>query len=41
MTEDLKQGSKLGDNELMLRIGRGGMAHASEPKIPRTIGWSL
>jgi len=26
MTEDLKQGSKLGDNELMLRIGRGGMA---------------
>jgi len=26
MTEDLKQGSKLGSNELMLRIGRGGMA---------------
>ena len=26
MTEDLKQGSKLGNNELMLRIGRGGMA---------------
>jgi serine/threonine-protein kinase len=26
MTEDLRQGSRLGDNELVLRIGRGGMA---------------
>ncbi len=26
MTEDLKPGSKLGDSELLLRIGRGGMA---------------
>ncbi|MEO8901025.1 MAG: serine/threonine-protein kinase [Polyangiaceae bacterium] len=26
MTEDLKQGSKLGDYELILRVGRGGMA---------------
>ena len=26
MTEDLKQGSKLGNYELILRVGRGGMA---------------
>ena len=26
MTEELRQGSRLGDNELVLRIGRGGMA---------------
>jgi serine/threonine protein kinase len=26
MTEELRQGVKLGDNELVLRIGRGGMA---------------
>jgi serine/threonine-protein kinase len=26
MTEELRQGSRLGDNELILRIGRGGMA---------------
>ncbi|HKY40207.1 MAG TPA: serine/threonine-protein kinase [Polyangiaceae bacterium] len=44
MTEDLKQGSKLGDNELMLRIGRGGMAtvwvareRAKDPKDDRLV----
>ena len=44
MTEDLKQGSKLGDNELMLRIGRGGMAtvwvareRSKDPKDDRLV----
>jgi len=44
MTEDLKQGSKLGNNELMLRIGRGGMAtvwvareSAADPKDDRLV----
>jgi serine/threonine-protein kinase len=44
MTEDLKQGSKLGNNELMLRIGRGGMAtvwvareRAADPKDDRLV----
>lgn len=44
MTEDLKQGSKLGRNELMLRIGRGGMAtvwvareRAQDPKDDRLV----
>jgi eukaryotic-like serine/threonine-protein kinase len=44
MTEDLRQGSKLGDNELMLRIGRGGMAtvwvareRAKPPKEDRLV----
>lgn len=44
MTEDLRQGSKLGDNELMLRIGRGGMAtvwvareRAPDPKDDRLV----
>jgi serine/threonine-protein kinase len=44
MTEDLKQGSKLGNNELMLRIGRGGMATvwvaregAADPKDDRLV----
>src|SRR5690242_2426712 len=26
MSEDLRQGARLGENELVLRIGRGGMA---------------
>ena len=26
MSEDLKQGARLGNNELLLRVGRGGMA---------------
>src|SRR5882724_4069996 len=44
MTEDLKQGSKLGDNQLMLRIGRGGMAtvwvareRSKDPKDDRLV----
>jgi serine/threonine-protein kinase len=44
MTEELKQGSQLGDSELLVRIGRGGMAtvwvareRASAPKEDRLV----
>jgi serine/threonine-protein kinase len=44
MTEELKQGSKLGDSELLVRIGRGGMAtvwvareRAKNPKDDRLV----
>jgi serine/threonine-protein kinase len=44
MTEDLKQGTRLGDNELVLRIGRGGMAtvwvareRSADPKEDRLV----
>src|SRR5262245_51255510 len=44
MTEELRQGVKLGDNELVLRIGRGGMAtvwvdreRSEDPKQDRLV----
>src|ERR1700754_2006605 len=44
MTEELKPGSRLGDTELLLRIGRGGMAtvwvareHATKTREERLV----